>query len=74
MLLVMIGLYSWVTFCVTLTFIQGFFGVVMVDCVREFTAKKSCEYGESGLVEHFLFLFVMLFPLNFQLFLLHIDR
>ena len=29
---------------------------VMVDYVREMTAKKSCKYGEYGSFEHLLFL------------------
>ena len=29
-----------------------------VDYVRGMTVKKFCKYGESGSVEHLLFLFV----------------
>ena len=28
---------------------------MMVDYVREITAKESCKYGEYGLFEHLLF-------------------
>ena len=31
---------------------------VMVDYVREMTVKKSCKYGEYGLFEQLLFLFL----------------
>ena len=31
---------------------------VIVDYVKKMTEKKSCEYGEYGLFEHLLFLFV----------------
>ena len=40
--------------------------VVMVDCVRKMTVKKSCKYGEYGSFEHLLFMFlfwiVFVFP------------
>ena len=32
---------------------------VMVDCVREMTVKKSCQYCEYGSFEHLYFLFVV---------------
>ena len=31
---------------------------MMVDCVREMTAKKSLRCGELGLFEHLLVLFI----------------
>ena len=31
---------------------------LMVEYVKKMTVKKSCKYGENGLFEHLLFLFL----------------
>ena len=40
---------------------------MMVDYVRKMTAKKSCKYGEYGLFERVLFLFILFLICMFKI-------